>query len=359
MKYLLSYCVIALGLPAMAQSDTTASNNLTLSGYIETYYAYDLNQPANQQRPAFVYSYNRHNEVNLNLGYIKAAYANEKLRGNLALMAGTYTNANLAAEPGTLKNIFEANVGVKISRQRNLWVDAGIFAAHIGFESARGKDCWTLTRSILADNSPYYETGVKISYTSNNAQWLLSGLLLNGWQRMQRQPGNNSPAFGHQITYTPNSNLLVNSSSFIGSDTPDSTKRMRYFHNFYLQWQATPRMGIIVGFDIGGQQAAPNSKQLHTWYAPIVMLRYNHQQHWFITGRAEYYADPHQVIISVAPNNKVRLFGYSVNFDYPVTNNLLWRIEARSMHNASAIFTRKQTPVSANALLTTALALSF
>jgi hypothetical protein len=38
--------------------------------------------------------------------------------------------------------------------------------SHIGFESAIGKDCATLTRSILADNSPYYEAGVKIDITS-------------------------------------------------------------------------------------------------------------------------------------------------------------------------------------------------
>ena len=36
----------------------------------------------------------------------------------------------------------------------NLWLDAGIFVSHIGLESANSRDNLTLTRSIMADNSP-------------------------------------------------------------------------------------------------------------------------------------------------------------------------------------------------------------
>ena len=209
------------------------SEGLKISGYLETYYAYDFGNPANHTRPGFVYSHNRTNEINLNLGYVKLAYNTDMIRANLALMVGTYGNANLSAEPGVLKNIYEANVGVKIAKKKNVWIDAGIFSSHIGSESAVSKDCWTLTRSILAENSPYFETGLKISSTSDNEKWFFSALLLNGWQRMQRIDGNNMPAFGHQLTYKPNAKVTLNSSSFIGSDSPDSTRQMRYFHNFY------------------------------------------------------------------------------------------------------------------------------
>ena len=51
-------------------------------------------------------------------------------RANIALAVGTYMNANYAAEPGVLKNIYEANAGVKISNNKNIWVDAGILPSH-------------------------------------------------------------------------------------------------------------------------------------------------------------------------------------------------------------------------------------
>jgi len=98
--------------------EETKSSPFTINGYIETYYSYDFNQPEHNTRPGFVYAYNRHNEVNLNLGFIRGSYQTDNVRANLALMAGTYANANLAAEPGVLKNIYEANVGIKLSSSR-------------------------------------------------------------------------------------------------------------------------------------------------------------------------------------------------------------------------------------------------
>jgi hypothetical protein len=41
-----------------------------------------------------------------------------------------------------------------------------------------------LTRSILADNSPYYEAGLKKKLLKNE-KWYLA-MYLNGWQRIQK-----------------------------------------------------------------------------------------------------------------------------------------------------------------------------
>lgn len=159
--------LIACGVSTIqAQEVEKTKSPLTFSGYAETYYSYDFANPENHIRPGFFYNYNKHNEVNLNLGFAKMNYSSSTVRGNFALMAGTYAEYNLAAESDLMQHVFEANVGVRISSKANLWVDAGIMPSHIGFESAIGKDNMTLTRSILAENSPYYESGVKIGYTS-------------------------------------------------------------------------------------------------------------------------------------------------------------------------------------------------
>ena len=335
------------------------SNHLTISGYIETYYGYDFSNPDNHTRPSFVYSFNRHNEVNLNLGFIKVAYATDKIRANIALMTGTYANANLAAEPGVLKNIFEANVGAKISKNKTLWIDAGIFASHIGFESAIGKDCWTLTRSILADNSPYYESGAKISYTSDNEKWVVSGLVLNGWQRIQRVDGNNTPAFGHQLTYKPTSKITLNSSSFVGSDRPDSSRQMRYFHNLYGIFQLHEKFGVILGFDIGVQQKSKGSSAYNTWFSPIIQARYNVSSKSTIAARLEYYSDVNGVIISTSTPHGFQTYGYSVNLDYKLAENVCWRIEGKAFSSTDKIFTIDNAPCNKNYVATTSLAVSF
>lgn len=341
---------------------TEASKNpLKISGYLETYYGYDFGNPEDHNRPSFIYSYNRHNEVNLNLGFIQAAYDNDKVRGKFALMAGTYTNANLAAEPGVLKNIFEANVGVKISKSKNLWVDAGVFASHIGFESAIGANCWNMTRSILADNSPYFLSGAKISYNSDNEKWFLSGLVLNGWQRIQRLPGNQTPAFGHQLTWKPNAKITLNSSSFIGSDTPDSDRKMRYFHNFYGQFQLSEKFGLITGFDMGAQQQTKGSNDYDFWYSPVVIAKIKTTEKVAFAARAEYYSDQGEVIVSTDTPNGFQTFGYSLNMDVQVTENVLWRLEARTFNSKedNIFLDRSQNPTQNNYFLGTALSLGF
>ena len=343
---------------SLAQTDTT-KNPLTISGYLETYYNYDFGKPENNTRPKFIYSHNRHNEVSLNLGFIKAAYLTSNVRGKLAFMTGSYTNANLANEPGVLKNIFEANAGFKLSKTKNLWVDAGIFASHIGFESAIGKDCWNLTRSILADNSPYFESGAKISYTSNNEKWFVSGLLLNGWQRIQRIDGNSTPAFGHQLTFKPSSKVTLNGSSFIGSNKPDTAKQMRFFHNFYGIFQLSEKIGLTFGFDIGAEQKAKGSSDYNSWYSHVAILKFAASDKISISARGEYYNDSKGVIIATGTPNGFQTLGYSLNLDYQIANNIVWRVEGRTFSSKDEIFSLDDKPSKTNIFATTALAISF
>lgn len=358
MKKTLIILLSIISLNSFSQTDST-KHSIRFSGYIEAYYAFDFGNPDDHNRPWFMYSHNRHNEININLGFLKAVYETKKVRANLALMTGTYANANLASEPGVLKNIYEGNIGVKISKTKNLWIDAGIFASHIGFESAIGKDCWTLTRSIQAENSPYYESGAKISFTSKNEKWFISGLILNGWQRIQRVHDNNTPAFGHQVTYTPSSKMMLNSSSFIGSDTPDSSRQMRYFHNFYGKFQVHKKWGLILGFDIGTQQKNKGSKAYNIWYSPIVIAKFSPTPKLSIAARCEYYSDVNGVIIYAPTPHGFQTFGYSVNLDYALSENLVWRIEGRGLESKDKLFTFNGKPGNSNYFVTTALALSF
>lgn len=343
-----------------AKAQTEEPKPFQISGYAELYYSFDFNKPANNTKPSFIYNHNRHNEFNLNLGFLKAAYNTEKVRANLALMAGTYPNANLAAEPGVLKNIYEANAGVKISKKKNLWIDAGIFSSHIGFESAAGKDCYTLTRSLIAESSPYYEAGAKITYNSDNGKWLLSGLILNGWQRIQRVDGNSLPSFGTQLQYKPSENLLLNYSTFIGTDKPDSARLMRYFNNLYGIFNLGEKTAITLGFDAGMEQQAKGSSDMNTWFTPVAIARFTMTSKTFLALRAEYYQDEQGVIISTGTPNGFKTWGFSANFDVAITPNAMWRIEAKQYQSKDAIFVKDgSSMVTGNTSVTTSLAVSF
>ncbi|MFN3377882.1 MAG: outer membrane beta-barrel protein, partial [Runella zeae] len=64
--------IVLMGLllsPSLAQT-TDSTSRISVIGYIEAYYSYDFNQPFTNERPSFVYSHNRHNEFNINLGFV-------------------------------------------------------------------------------------------------------------------------------------------------------------------------------------------------------------------------------------------------------------------------------------------------
>lgn len=359
MKINILLSVFTLCISNLNAQDSSKTNPLTISGYAEVYYCYDIGNPDNHERPSFFYSYNRHNEANLNLGFVKANYTTDKIRGNIALMAGTSPQYNLAAEQGLLKNIFEANVGFKISKNKNLWIDAGVMPSHIGFESAIGKDCWNLTRSLLAENSPYYESGIKFGYTADNQKIYFAAMYLNGWQRIQRIPGNQTPAFGTQLTFKPNSKITLNWSTFGGNDLPDSLRQYRLFNNFYWQFQITEKMGLITGLDIGMQQIQKDTSAYHNWFSPVIILQYKLTDKIRIAARGEYYSDEKGVIIATGTTHGFKTMGYSVNVDYAVQENALWRIEARGLTSEDKIFNIDDSPSNQNYFITTAFAISF
>lgn len=335
--YRLLIILLFVSVSVQAQQDSTKSK-LEWDAFVEAYYSHDFGKPANQQKIPFLYSYNRHQQLSLNLVMGRMSYMSKRFRSVLALAAGTYMDDNLQAEDAVLGQVFEASVGFKLSKQKEWWLDMGMLPSHIGFESAIGADQLTLTRSMMADNSPYYESGFRLSYNASNQKWFLALLCVNGWQRSIRTGQPFQPAFGHQLTYKPNNAFSINSSSFIGNDRSPALRRMRYFHNLYSNWQLNKNWTLTTGFDIGWEQQSKGSSRMYNWYSPVVILRYQIADHHRLGVRTEYYQDVNKVIVSYPPFVGFKTFGYSLNYDYKLNSSMLFRIEARSFSSAQSVF---------------------
>lgn len=351
--------VLLLTRQTKGQAQADSAGNLKFSGYLEVYYNRNLNNPPGHTQPAFMYAYNRSGEFALNLGMIKATYQSEQARASLAFGAGSYMDANYSQQTGVMKSVYEASLGVKISKKENLWIDAGILPSHIGFETAAGEDCFTLTRSIMAENSPYYETGARLSYRTKSNKWYMAGLFLNGWQRISIGEGRQLPSFGHQLTFTPNDKWLFNSSSFIGNDQPDSLRKFRFFHDLYIQYKIAGKWNIIAAFDIGAEQKNKGSSSYNCWYSSAIIGQCTISEKSALGGRAEYYHDKNGVIIPAYTPNGAQIWGYSVNYDLRIGGPVLWRIEIRRFNSIDSIFLTHGTNSKNDLFFTTSLTLSF
>jgi hypothetical protein len=357
----LLYSAVACCMPSFCIAEETRNNQLNFSTYIETYYSRDFNYPSNNMRPFFTYSHNRANDLSINLAMFKTALQVQNYRANLALGSGTYMRANYAAEPDGLQNLYEANAGIKLSSERNIWLDVGVMSSHLGFESAIGVENWTMTRSLMAENSPYFETGAKVSYSSDDGKWYASGLLLTGWQRIKRTEGNTTPAIGHQLTYKPNSTVTLNSSSFVGNDKSDRDRQMRYFHDFYGQFKLSDKWGLITAFDIGAEEKPLGSGGgYYVWFAPAIIARYQVSDQLGFSARWEYFQDIHGVIVNTGTTNGFRTHGYSINVDYKVCPQITLRAEARKLNSKDDIFDDEGARLkNSNMMIATAFALQF
>lgn len=314
----------------------SAQQPLTISAYGEFYYSYDFSKPFNNEKSNFVYNYKRHNEISANLIFVKANYKKQNYRANLGAMVGTYAEYNLASEPKWAQFIFEANAGMKLSQKHNLWFDIGIIPSHLGFESAVGGDCWTLTRSLLAEGSPYYEAGAKLSYTSKNEKWYLSACVLNGWQRIRNTTNTDVPAFGIQIQHKPKEGMTLNYGNFIGQVQPDTIGSWRHFHNLYLQCESEKKWAFILGFDFGMDKYT--QENYGVWYSPVAILRYQWTPKWTTAARLEYYADKHGIIFPTHTINGFQTFGISFNQDCLISQYVKLRLEYKYLQSKDPIF---------------------
>ena len=369
MKFSAFLLLAALPLAAAAQTTSevlppappapAVPSPITYYGLVDAYYGYDIDHANGNDRQSFLYSHSRQNEFTVNQALIGVRYDDGQVRGAVGLHAGTYVSANYAAEDPVLRHVYEAYAGFRPFAKA--WLDMGIFASHIGFESAISKDNWTLTRSLMAENSPYYESGARFTYEVG-PKLTLTGLVLNGWQNIRET--NQAKALGTQIQWRPSDKILVNSSSFYGNEQPtDSFIRRRYFHDFYITYAASERMNLALVFDVGKQQSATQEKY-DTWHTASVFLKQKLADKLSATLRGEYYYAERGVIIrSIMPgplDQDFRVAGGSLNLDYLPTSNVAFRVEGRYLNGMRGVFARGDNADNRSyGNVTTSIALSF
>jgi hypothetical protein len=350
---LFSFLITPFAIICGQQTDSTKKTYFKLSGFADLYYQYDFDNPADKLRPDYIYNHKKHDQPGVNLALLRAAFQKNKWKANLGLMAGDYSKYNLAAEPDWAKIIYEAFVAYSFNAKVS--VDAGILSSHIGFESAISKDNWILCRSLLAENSPYYETGVKLNYAPNS-KWAFTLLVLNGWQHIK--DNNSSLAFGTQVQYKPNDKWLFNSSTFLGNEKPDSlAKQLRFFHNFYASYAASKKLNMALFFDYGIEEKPNNGS--NDWLGLVWQLQWKASNRISSAFRYEYYKDKTGVIVTPVSVNGFRVSGFSSNFDWTIIKNILWRNEVRVLYSADKIFSKNNISKNNNVCFLSSIALWF
>jgi hypothetical protein len=336
------------------QAQEKSDFKIDFSGYLEAYYAVDVHLPTTETKLPFMYNYNRHNEFNINIGLLRGKVEYENAYANIALQAGTYVDDNYANEK--IKYLNEAFVGLYLDKAKKNSIEVGILPSYIGFESATTASNLTLTRSILAENSPYYMTGIKYNYKPN-AKWSFSGLVTNGWQRISKPEKDIVPSLGTQIQSKASEKSILNWSTFVGKEYYLDDLTMRYFSNLYWDYKWNSKWRTITGFDIGVQDISSKNDEHAIWLSPVFIAQCSLTSKWQTAVRVEYYQDKENIII--ANESGFETFGFSLNADYLFNSKVKWRTEARYLESKKPIFMHDDDLVKSNFFMTTSLSFEF
>lgn len=349
----------------------------TFSLYLEPYMVRNVVLPEQPRLPDQLYNYTQTNSLGINLALVTVSYATPDVRAALGLMAGSYAQNNTAGEPGVFQYLYQANAGVRLGG--TWWVDAGVLPSHIGLESPVGMDNMTLTRSQTADNSPYYETGVRVSNVFDSSLYV-AAFVLNGWQTMVPSTSVwlTQPSGGWQVTWSPSRTFTINSSSFIGEALRQSGPgtgfyyaSLRLFHDLHATltlgdvdlsaelhtgWQEDIYEGGITSDTDDDGDLDPD-----TWYGLCVHGRWRVDSTWRIVGRVERFSDPGQTLVPLAGRTTPYVVnGASVGVDAALNQHALARFEARYLGGEGDVFTiLGETAASEMITMTVALCIRF
>ena len=134
---------------------------------------------------------------------------------------------------------------------------------------------------------------------------------------------------------------------------------MRYFNNFYGQFQLTKQIHLISGFDIGIQQRSKESSDYDFWFSPVIIGQLAINQNLHTAIRAEYYQDRTGIIIPTGTVNGFRTSGLSFNLDYSPIQNIICRLEGRWLNSKDNVFETKTSPTNNNFIIGTSIAVRF
>ena len=205
MRKTVLFTLLALGAgPAMAQTDSTDTGKLSISGYIDSYYLTAFNRPKSGNLLGVDQLAGRAfdrlpDQFALGLVQTKFSYSNRKSdvvvdltfgpnaeMGNFGNTVGAFNPYRpvapySAALYGTSAAIKQAYFTYRATSKLSFTV--GQFGTHIGYEVIDAPLNYNYSLSNLFNNGPFYHLGMKAAYSFNDRAALMLGVV-NNWDNL-------------------------------------------------------------------------------------------------------------------------------------------------------------------------------
>lgn len=273
--------------------------DLGITGYVDTYYQYNLNRPesgTNQGRVFDLY----HNTFSIGLIQTMFTYDYGKAHVVADLIFGP--NADLAdfGNEGAAKMIKQAYIAYDVSDKLRFTI--GQYGTHIGYELIDAPLNFNYSLSYLFGNGPFYHTGAKLDYALSPRLGLMLGVV-NGWDSLT--DFNKKKSITAQVHVAPlmGFDLYVN---WIGGDENNTLSNFGSTEGSYtslfdltssFQVNDAFKLGINAAygsFSTGTSEVNPADpwSEDADWGGAALYLNYKATEKFGIGLRSEYFSDP-------------------------------------------------------------------
>ncbi|UTA70311.1 porin [Emticicia sp. 21SJ11W-3] len=317
-----------------AQESTTTTektNPLTFSGYVDTYFFANFNNPKSRSNLG-TSGYERvfdqkAGQFQVGLAQTKMSYSTEKVDAVIDLVFGNHADlgnyANIispvSGATSTALAIKQAYITWKATDKFSL--TAGQFGTHIGYEVIDAPVNFNYSLSNLFGNGPFYHTGLKATFATSEKSSLMVGLV-NGVD--SKDDNNDKLGIIGQFYISPAEgwNLYLN---WIGSDEGITEKSYYSLFDVTTSYQITEKLLL-------GLNAATGSQNKKTWGGAAFYAQYAITDKFALGGRYEYFDN--LSAIRGLQNSKRLGGGTSVNSftltgNVTISENLLFKPEFR------------------------------
>ena len=333
--------------------------NTTINLGIDTYYAYNFNQPVGRVNLLRAYDV-LSNEFSLNQASVIFDHPPDlaegrRWGGRLDLQFGQATdtlqgNPLNEPRPDIYRNIFQAYGSYVLPLHHGINVDFGKWSSSLGIEGNYTKDQMNYSRSYWFDALPFYHMGLRAGIPVND-RFSVNYWVVNGINQVEATNGFKDQLFG--FTAKPKQSVSWTTNYYLGQEHPDRTPANNcgpipvqpglcftairpapngrtHIFDSYGTWQATSKLTFALEGDYmierlwqnaaSGESSAPSHVDGGAGY-----IQYQLSSKFALATRAEYLSDRGGLFSGITQALKEN----TVTFDYRVFEGFLMRYEWR------------------------------
>lgn len=318
----------------------TLLNNTSVTGFVDTYYGYNFNQPNNRTNSfrAFDAPNNQFSLNMIELIFDKPPDAQgSRLGYHLSFGYGNAMNAVNATDAGGLgfaQYLKEGYLTYLAPVGKGLQIDVGKFVTPMGFEVIESKDNWNYSRGLLFTYAiPFYHFGVRTKYTFND-KVSIGADLVNGWNNVV---DNNTGKTGClTLTLTPTKKFSLVQNYMIGPEMANTNSHFRQLSDTTATYNPTAKLSLAVNYDYGRGDMPVGFIAPAWWQGVAGYLRYAFNDDWAWSNRYEYYDDHSGFTLGTAVPSHIN--EVTTTFEKKIHKNLISRLEYRYDASNNPIF---------------------